>query len=194
MQKIPERTTPISVRVNPDEWESFKLACRKEGLSSATNGINLLIAAVVRKLISLSELEQVLSNETEIEEVPETSPLTKLQEEFAIERQAWSDSFEQLSQKIKILEELTQTPKKDLAEEIAQVNQRLTLCKIKQKGNRLYLRASVPSKDGTSKRSQILKTGTIATLEGLHIAEGKAKKLESDLMLERFKWSDWLSL
>jgi len=80
---------------------------------------------------------------------------------------------------------------KSFEDVIRKTNSRLHLCSIKQKGNRLYIRATVPNKEGAGKKAQDLRTGAVATLQGLQIAEGKAKKLESDLMLDRFNWQDW---
>ena len=193
MQKNPDRTTPISVRVNFEEWEMFKMACRKEGLVSATTGINILIGATIKNIVSLRDLELAVNNEGYLLDDAEMPTILELQKKIESEHQQWSQAFHLLQEKLNQIEDSSKKTKLrlDLSENIAQVNLRLTLCKVKQQGNRLYIRATLPTKDGTNKKSQLLKTGTIATPEGLHIAEGKAKKLESDLMLERFNWSDW---
>jgi integrase len=73
------------------------------------------------------------------------------------------------------------------------LNAKLERVKIRQKGNRLYLRATLPARTGTGKWSQTdVRTGCPATETGYKAAFGKAQKLESDLILERFNWDDWL--
>lgn len=72
------------------------------------------------------------------------------------------------------------------------LNAKLTRVKIRQKNNRLYLRATLPPKDGQGKDKQYeIATGCPPTEKGFQAALGKAQKLESDLLLERFTWDDW---
>ncbi len=72
-------------------------------------------------------------------------------------------------------------------------NERLHKVKIRQKGEKLYLRASLPSKNPQSQLYQQydIKTGLPPTSEGIKIAYARAQKLESDLFLGVFNWSDW---
>jgi len=178
-----ERTIPISIRVNPREWDEFKRLCRKEEIVSATAGINILIVATLKKIVSLNNLESLINKE----------PAENQQNEPENELKSLIKSIEELDQKVKVLEELSQNRQQDIVQNLAQVNQGLTLCCIRKKGKRLYIRATLPLKEGIGKKSQELKTGAIANQEGLLIAQLKAKKLETDLMLGRFQWNDWLS-
>ena len=79
-------------------------------------------------------------------------------------------------------------------ETIAKLNAKLDKVKIRQKGNRLYLRATLPPKngDGAWKQHEI-KTGCPATDQGIKAAFGKAQRLESDLIFDRFDWVDWIT-
>jgi len=72
------------------------------------------------------------------------------------------------------------------------LNAKLERVKIRQKGSRLYLRATLPPKSGEGKWCQTdVRTGCPATDDGYKAAYGKAQKLESDLIFERFSWADW---
>jgi len=180
MEEIYQLTVPISVRVNPSQWQEFKMLCRREGITSATAGINILILAALKKIVSLNELES-LNKETNILQNEQNQPQSMLK------------VLEELNQKVKALEELTQNnTRNNIAEDLVRVNQALKLCSIRQKGKRFYLRATLPLKQGTGRKSQEIRTGAIASKEGLSIAQSKAKKLESDLSLSKFQWSDWL--
>ena len=71
-------------------------------------------------------------------------------------------------------------------------NAKLSRVKLRQKNTRLYMRATLPPKEGDGKwRQQELATGCTATDKGLKAALAKAQKLESDLILERFTWENW---
>ena len=74
------------------------------------------------------------------------------------------------------------------------LNQKLEKVKIRQKGNRLYLRATLPPKrgDGGWRQAEIA-TGCPATDDGCKAAFGKAQKLESDLIFDKFQWNDWIA-
>lgn len=76
---------------------------------------------------------------------------------------------------------------------IETANAKLHRVKIRQKGERLYLRATLPNKDGSGKKQHELATGIPATDKGVKIALGKAQQLESDLVLEKFTWDNWQS-
>ena len=69
-------------------------------------------------------------------------------------------------------------------------NERLSRVKIRQRGQRLYLRATVPGRDG-KRRQHEFATGCPATEHGLKLALAKAQTLEADLLLERFTWGNW---
>lgn len=74
------------------------------------------------------------------------------------------------------------------------LNAKLDKVKIRQKGNRLYLRATLPAKDNKSEWKQYdVRTGCPATDDGYKAAYGKAQRLESDLIFERFTWEDWIA-
>jgi len=73
-------------------------------------------------------------------------------------------------------------------------NARLEKVKIRQKGSRLYLRATLPPKKGEGAWKQYeIKTGCPATDQGIKAAFGKAQRLESDLIFDRFNWADWMT-
>lgn len=72
--------------------------------------------------------------------------------------------------------------------DINSANSRLSKVKIRIRGDRLSLRATLPTKDGTGKKQQDIATGLPATPQGLKLALAKAQSLESDILLERFTW------
>jgi hypothetical protein len=63
--------------------------------------------------------------------------------------------------------------------------------KIRQKGQRLYLRATVPNRNGEGQKQTDIATGCPATEQGLKLALAKAQALEADILLERFTWEQW---
>ena len=69
-----------------------------------------------------------------------------------------------------------------------------TKVSIWQNGASYVLRASLPPKPGKSGkwRQQWISIHCKATKAGLRVAQAKAAKLESDLLLDRFDWADWL--
>jgi integrase len=78
---------------------------------------------------------------------------------------------------------------------IERINATLTRVKIRIRSNRLYLRATLPARDGSGgKKQQEIATGLPNTADSLRVAKARAQRLESDLNLERFKWSDWTEL
>lgn len=80
-----------------------------------------------------------------------------------------------------------------MTDPIAKANARLDRVKIRQKNNRLYLRATLPAKDGSGKWKQTdVATGCPAGDKGYKAALAKAQKMESDLIFDRFNWDDWL--
>lgn len=75
---------------------------------------------------------------------------------------------------------------------IDRANQRLNKIKIKQRGSRLILRATLPPKPGHGQlaRQYTISTGLPANSEGLQIALIEAQKIEGDLIYGRFSWSE----
>lgn len=75
---------------------------------------------------------------------------------------------------------------------IDKANDRLEKVKIKQRGNRLILRATLPPKpgQGIKPRQYTLSTGLPVTSEGLKLAVIEAQKIEADLIYGRFSWSE----
>jgi integrase len=73
---------------------------------------------------------------------------------------------------------------------IDRANDRLDKIKIKQRGTRLILRATLPPKAGQgSKNKQFtISTGLPSTPEGLKLALIEAQKIEGDLIYGRFSW------
>lgn len=55
----------------------------------------------------------------------------------------------------------------------------------------LYLRAFLPKKEGEGISRQLINTECLATPAGLTKAKALAKKLDSELALGQFKWSQW---
>lgn len=78
---------------------------------------------------------------------------------------------------------------------LTQINETLKRVKIQVRGDRLSLVATLPAKDGSGKNKQHrISTGLPNNLDGLRVAKARAQRLESDLNLEKFKWSDWADL
>jgi integrase len=82
----------------------------------------------------------------------------------------------------------------EIDEKIKEVNTALSEVSIRRKGNRLYLRATLPPKpgDGDSPRQYELSTKCNATAEGLKLSKAKAQELESLLIREKFSWLPYL--
>ena len=82
-----------------------------------------------------------------------------------------------------------------MKDDLQAINATLHKVKVEARGNRLSLVATLPAKDGSGKnKQQRIATGLANNKEGLRIARARAQRLESDLNLERFKWSDWADL
>jgi len=79
-------------------------------------------------------------------------------------------------------------------EKLSKINQKLNKIKLRIKGNRIYLRGTLPPKpqDGELPRQYDLSTGLPANNEGINIAYGRALEMESRLILDRFSWADYL--
>ncbi len=82
-------------------------------------------------------------------------------------------------------------PKKELSVEA--VNERLkhTGVRLEQRGNKLSLRATLPSRRGEGQRQQRISLGVEAIPLGLEYAEAKAWELAAQKAQNRFQWEDW---
>lgn len=82
---------------------------------------------------------------------------------------------------------------------IEDINSRLKAAKIRvrirQKGDALYLRATLPPRPGSTRQDNSqydLALGVKASADGLRRAEAEAKRLASKLDLKEFNWADYL--
>jgi integrase len=82
----------------------------------------------------------------------------------------------------------------DFREALGKTNTGLDRVQIRQKGDRLYLRATLPPKpgDGDKPKQYELSTGYGAHSEGLRFAKAKALEVEGQLLREAFDWTPWL--
>jgi integrase len=82
----------------------------------------------------------------------------------------------------------------DFREALGKTNTGLDRVQIRQKGDRLYLRATLPPKpgDGDKPKQYELSTGYGAHSEGLRFAKAKALEIEGQLLREAFDWTPWL--
>lgn len=82
----------------------------------------------------------------------------------------------------------------DFRESLGKVNKSLDRVKLRQKGDRLYLRATLPPKpgDGFEPKQYELSTGYGAHSDGLRFAKAKALEIEGQLLREGFDWLPWL--
>jgi len=72
-------------------------------------------------------------------------------------------------------------------------NALLTRARIIVRGNKLYIRATLPHKRNTKVNwQQDISTKLSNNTEGIKIALLRAQKIESDLNLDKFQWSDWI--
>jgi hypothetical protein len=78
---------------------------------------------------------------------------------------------------------------------VEQANQGLNRIKIFRRGRKLALRGTLPKKPGEGKgnRQTTISLGVFANPSGVKVALAKAQRLESDLNMDRFQWSDWES-
>lgn len=76
---------------------------------------------------------------------------------------------------------------------IEAINQRLadTGIRVYLRGKKLYLRATLPSKDGTGEKQQWVSLGLGTTPIELEQAEAKAWELHAQRVMERFDWTNW---
>ncbi|TAG98770.1 MAG: hypothetical protein EAZ18_00405 [Oscillatoriales cyanobacterium] len=83
---------------------------------------------------------------------------------------------------------------RDFGEELGRANKSLDKVQIRQKGDRLYLRATLPAKpgDGEKPKRYELSTGYGTHSEGLKFAKAKALEIEGQLLRENFDWTPWL--
>jgi intergrase/recombinase len=77
---------------------------------------------------------------------------------------------------------------------IDEINLSFVRVKIRVKGDRLYLRATLPAKEGIGKKQYDVSTGLVDNQDGLRVAKARAQRLEADLNLEKFDWSDWIEI
>jgi len=79
-------------------------------------------------------------------------------------------------------------------EAIRQANQALGRIKILRRDRKLALRGVLPCRpgEGQSTKRAVISLGIYANPAGVKVAIAKAQRLESDLNLDRFCWSDWL--
>ena len=82
----------------------------------------------------------------------------------------------------------------DFQSQLASINQKLERVRLRKKGSRLYMRATLPPKPGDGDRAKQydLSTGCNCTPAGLKVARAKALELESLLDRERFDWTPYL--
>jgi hypothetical protein len=75
-----------------------------------------------------------------------------------------------------------------------QYNAKLTRLRLRIKGNRLYIRGTLPPKpqDGILPKQYDLSTGLNTTPDGLRIAFSRAQEIEARLALDKFNWQDYL--
>ena len=76
---------------------------------------------------------------------------------------------------------------------IEKANAKLDHIKIKQRGKKLSLRGTLPKKPGKGSgvEQTFVSLGLSANEDGVRVALAKARKLEDDLLYERFNWGDW---
>jgi hypothetical protein len=74
-------------------------------------------------------------------------------------------------------------------QQVEAANKKLSRLKIRNKGNKLYLRGTLPPKpsDGILPRQYELSTGLPFTQEGIKVALARAQEIESRLILEKLK-------
>jgi integrase len=84
----------------------------------------------------------------------------------------------------------------DFGEELGKINAVLDRVQIRQKGDRVYLRATLPPKpgDGDKPKRYELSTGYRTNADGLRFAKAKALEIEGQLLREAFDWSPWLKV
>lgn len=80
----------------------------------------------------------------------------------------------------------------NLDERIRETNQTLRRVSIRRKGDRLFLRATLPDQKTGKNKQHDIKTSAPATMAGLRAAKAKADRLSSDLILGSFQWENWL--
>lgn len=77
---------------------------------------------------------------------------------------------------------------------IQTANEQFDRVVIERRGQKLGLRGSFPKKPGEGgqrNKQRRIPLGIYANPEGVKVAIAKAKRLESDLVMERFQWADW---
>jgi integrase len=77
---------------------------------------------------------------------------------------------------------------------IESINAELSRVRVIVRGKKLYLRATMPTKGGLGVKQQDISTQLNNDPNGLRIVKLRAQRLESDLNLEKFQWSDWIDI
>ncbi len=82
----------------------------------------------------------------------------------------------------------------DFKSQLTSINQGLKRVRLRRKGSRLYLRATLPPKPGDGDRAKQyeIATGCNCTPAGLKVARAKALELEGAIERERFDWHQYL--
>jgi integrase len=76
---------------------------------------------------------------------------------------------------------------------LRQSNLQLNRCRLRVKGDRLFIRARFPPRPGEDEPIRTdLATGCYATVAGLKAALIKAQAVDADLTYDRFDWMPWL--
>lgn len=78
--------------------------------------------------------------------------------------------------------------------DLESANALLSRVRIIVRGNKLYLRATLPNKNGKGNKQQDIRTGLSNTPKDLKIALLRAQRIENDLNLEKFNWADWIDI
>jgi integrase len=81
-----------------------------------------------------------------------------------------------------------------MIEKIEKLNNKLNKIKLRIKGNKIYLRGTFPAKpnDGLLPKQYELSTKLNADDYGIKIAFARAQDMESKLILDKFKWDDYI--
>lgn len=80
----------------------------------------------------------------------------------------------------------------DLSSLLARENRKLERCRIAQRGERLYLRATLPGRlDAATRCRTAIALGLMATPAGLRQAVALARQLDDELSLACFDWAHW---
>lgn len=76
-------------------------------------------------------------------------------------------------------------------EKLGRLNQSLSRCSVRLKDCNLYIRATLPSRDGEGRKQYEISLRAPANDLGLRVAEARAKELDSMIILGSFTWEKW---